>query len=156
MSEISMSELSRREGKKFALYLLLAFLVVLAVNAVMVTVAIKSFTGLTTDHPYEKGIAYNKVVAAEEAQEKLGWQGNIAYENGVVSFTLKDKGEKAIKPEKTTVEITRPTQAGMDFSVELVGGKAEVQFPAKGLWELRAKTSYKGNDYQISKRIVVE
>lgn len=143
-------------GKKVFVYFLFFFLFIIAVNSVMVTLAVKTHTGIVTEHPYEKGLAYNKVIEAEQKQEALGWNSNIEYKNGSLFFTLHDKNGTIIKPEKTIATITRPTQAGMDFSVELTGGTANIAFPAKGLWEIRVDSYYQNNNYQKIKRIVVE
>ncbi len=144
------------DGKRVFFYFLLFFGIVAAVNAAMVTIAVRTNTGIVTEHPYEKGVAYNRTVEAEEKQEELGWKGKIEYKNGVISFLLHDKDNAVIEPERATASISRPTQAGMDFTVELKGAETQVAFPAKGLWEVRIDTLYKGEHYQQSKRIVVE
>ncbi len=154
-----MSEMTKRD-RLIPWYFVMAFVAVAIVNVAMVTVAIRTNTGLVTEHPYEKGLAYNKVIEAEEAQEKLGWKGDIEYAGGKLVFTLRDKENKKIIADKITATITRPTQAGMDFTADLTGGTAKVKFPAQGLWEVRidAQTgeNYNGQHYQQSKRIVVQ
>ena len=139
-----------------------AFFVVIAVVLVgMVTVAVRTQTGVVTEHPYEKGLAYNETVKQAEIQESLGWNGEISYNNNVISFTLHNKNGKIIIPDKITAKIFRPTQDKMDFSVELRNGSAVVDFPAKGSWEIRIFASLKDKivgdqKYQQAKRIVVE
>ena len=150
-----MSEMSKSD-RIIPWYFVMAFVFVAIINAIMVTIAVRTNTGLITEHPYEKGLSYNKVVAAETAQEKLGWKGKIAYENGKVVFALHDKKNQEITPAKITATITRPTQAGMDFTADLTGGEAAIKFPIQGLWEVRVDTDYKGHHYQQSKRIVLE
>lgn len=150
-----MSEMTKRD-RIIPWYFVMAFVLVAIVNAIMVTIAVRTNTGIITEHPYEKGIAYNKIVEAEEVQEKLGWKGSIEYANGKVIFALRDKENKKLTPEKITATITRPTQAGMDFTVDLASGEAAINFPQKGLWEVRIDTDYNGHHYQQSKRIVVE
>lgn len=150
-------------GRRVFFYFLAFFLLIAAVNAVMVALAIRTHSGLITDHPYEKGLAYNKVVVAEEAQEKLGWSGLIELrhprEGGnpfAIYFELKDKSGAIIHPEKTTATISRPTQDGMDFAIELGAAETPVKFPAKGVWEVRVDAVVGDKNYQQSKRIVVE
>lgn len=146
-----------------------AFFVFLAIiNGAMIYIAVHTQTGVVTDHPYEKGLAYNKVVEAEEAQEKLGWKGQIEYnqESKEISFILHDKEGKTIYITSARAEITRPifnasAPQGMDFSVELKkldDGKfgAKIDFPKMGLWEVRIFAISGDNKYQQSKRIVVE
>lgn len=143
-------------GRRVGWYFVAFFGFVAVVNAAMVTLAIRTHSGTVTDHPYEKGLAYNQVVAAEEAQEKLGWNGELSYVNGNLHFTLKDQNGIRLTPDKAAAHITRPTQQGMDFTVELKGAETSVDFPVKGLWEVRVDAEHAGEHYQQSKRIVVE
>jgi nitrogen fixation protein FixH len=143
-------------GRRVWWYFVAFFGFIAAVNAVMVTLAIRTHSGVVTEHPYEKGLAYNQVVDAENKQEALGWKGVIDYKNSVLNFKLLNKNNQPLALEKTTATITRPTQQGMDFMVELKGAKTSIDFPAKGLWEVRVDAMHDGVHYQQSKRIVVE
>ena len=135
-------------------YFVAFFGFIAAVNAVMVTLAVRTHSGTVTDHPYEKGLAYNTVVEADETQKALGWKSQLTYADGALHFTLKDKQNQDITPENATATITRPTQSGMDFTQPLTGAKTPVTFPEKGLWEVRVDAEYKGVHYQTSARIV--
>ena len=149
-----MTALSRRD--KFIPWYFVIFFVVLAlVDGVMVTLAVSTQTGLVTEHPYEKGLAYNQVVKAEEQQEALGWKSDVKYENGILFFVLKDAGGKILHADAITANIVRPTQAGMDFLVKLNEGKVPIIFPIKGLWEVRVHAKVGQQEYQQSKRIIV-
>ena len=120
-----MSTLQQRD-KWIPWYFVLFFVVVAAVNAVMVTLAVRTHTGTVTDHPYEKGLAYNQVVDAANAQDKLGWKSDIRFEHpspseggsasirGTLHVTLRDRSGHTLTPEKATATFTRPTQAGHD------------------------------------------
>ena len=143
-------------GKRVFYYFLTFFGFVAAVNAVMVTLAVRTHSGLVTDHPYEKGLAYNRVVAAEAAQEKLGWKDKISYANGNLHFTLKDKEGNPLAPASATATITRPTEQGMDFTAELNGEETPVTFPAKGVWDVRVDAVVEGKHFQQTERIVIE
>lgn len=146
----------RKSDRFIPWYFVLFFLVIFIVDGAMVTVAIKTHTGTITEHPYEKGLAYNTVVDAENKQEELGWNGVISYHDKQISFVLRDKSGQEIKPDKATVALTRPTQAGMDFSVELKNSTANIDFPIKGLWEVRIYATKGKQHYQQAKRIVAE
>jgi nitrogen fixation protein FixH len=136
-------------------YFVLFFVVIVLVDAVMVTLAVRTHTGTVTQHPYEKGLAYNTVVEAQNKQDALGWKGDIAYADGVLRFTLYDQNKKPIEPDSASVSVMRPTQEGMDFEVSLKDSVASVKFPASGLWELRVDAQYQAMHYQQSKGIVV-
>ncbi len=142
-------------GRRVWWYFVAFFCFVAAVNAVMVTLAVRTHSGVVTEHPYEKGLAYNAVVEAEEKQESLGWKGSIAYKNASLHFSLRDKNKQAILADKAVATVTRPTQSGMDFKLELTGKSTPITFPARGLWLVRVDVSHAGVHYQQSKRIVV-
>jgi nitrogen fixation protein FixH len=142
-------------GRRVWWYFVAFFSFIAAVNAVMATLAIRTHSGVVTEHPYEKGLAYNAVVKAQEKQAALGWQSRIDYKDGALRFTLRDKNNQPIAPVKATASITRPTQKGMDFIVELAGEVTPVTFPVSGLWEVRVDASHASVHYQQRKRIVV-
>lgn len=143
-------------SKRVGLYFVMFFGFVAAVNAVMMTLAIRTHSGLVTDHPYEKGLAYNQVVQAEKEQEALGWKGTIDYKNGTLYFILQDKNTQPLQWKKARATIRRPTQSGMDFVVTLKGEQTPIDFPEKGLWEVQVDAMHDGAHYQKSKRIVVQ
>lgn len=145
----------RPYGRRVALYFVLFFGTIIAVNALMATLAVRTNAGVVTDHAYEKGLAYNQVVAAEKAQEALGWKGELAYAGGMLTFTLRDKQGHMLAYDSATATITRPTQAGMDFTATLTSAGNAVTFPAKGLWHVKVDALYHGTSYQHATRLVI-
>lgn len=145
-----------KKDKYIPWYFVLFFVVVAAVNAVMVTLAIRTHTGAVTDHPYEKGIAYNRVVEAEKSQQDLGWKADISIKDSILSVKLNDSKNIPLNADKIIAHITRPTQEGMDFELTLNHGQVPVSFPVKGLWEIRIFATVGVQNYQHSKRVVVE
>lgn len=150
-----MTSLSRLD-RMIPWYFVAFFLVVLAVNGVMVMLAVRTHTGTVTDHPYEKGIAYNQVVQAENSQEKLGWKAQMILDGETLNVVLKDARGNTLSPNSLTVRFVRPTQDGMDFEVTPRNGKAQVRLPARGLWEMRLFATVGGTNYQQSKRVIVQ
>ena len=53
-------------------------LIVVAVNGVLIFSAVHSFTGTTTGAAYDRGRAYNHVIAEAERQATLGWTGRAS------------------------------------------------------------------------------
>lgn len=157
MNQASTSTHPRPYGRRVLLCFVLFFGTIIAVNALMATLAVRTQSGLVTDHAYEKGLAYNTVVTAEKAQEALGWKSDVTYENGSLGFVLYDKAGKKLAYESATATITRPTQQGMDFTVSLpASGSAAADFPAKGLWHVEVDALYHGTSYQYSTRLIVK
>ena len=152
--------LSRRD-RMIPWYFVMFFVGLAVVDGVLVTLAVRTHTGVVTDHAYEKGLAYNKVVDAAAAQAALGWKGAIEFvpatgNTGTLRLKLSDTSGKALKLASATASIIRPTQAGQDFEVTLTNGEAKVTFPEAGQWEVRIFAKVGDTPYQQSKRIVVE
>lgn len=141
-------------------YFVAFFAFVALVNGVMVWFAVNTQTGLVTEHPYEKGLAYNQVVDAERAQEALGWRGVVTFEGRLLTFALLERSGEVVMADRVTARFVRPTQAGMDFDVMLARAadgtwQAEVTPPHNGLWEVRVHAERGTDRFQQARRIVV-
>ena len=69
------------------------FAVVIAVNMLMATLAVRSFGGVVVDNSYVASQNYNEWLAASRAQDKLGWTITAKRAaDGKVALTVKDKG----------------------------------------------------------------
>ena len=142
-------------------YFVLFFILLVIVDGTMVTIAIRTQTGVVTKHPYETGVAYNKIIAASDKQSLLGWRGDITYtpiskQKGILTFLLHDARGRLITIDQLSVRVVRSTQDGMDFTPRLSHGSATVTFPLPGLWEVRVYAKSNGTPYVQSKRIIVE
>lgn len=142
-------------------YFVLFFLFVALVDGIMVTLALRGYGGTVTEHPYEKGLAYNEVVKAATAQKALGWQGGIKYSKGTLTLTLRDRDNHPVHLDHAASRFSRPLQAGMDFEAILHQAspgvwEAEARPPLPGLWEVRVYARQGDYRYQQSKRIIVE
>lgn len=143
-------------GRKIFIYFAAFFGVIVCMNAVLITLATQSHTGLVTDHAYEKGLAYNNVVHAAAMQEASGITAQIDYHDGMLSVVLKDSGGAILTPSAMQALFTRPTQDGMDFSSTLTNSMAKLHFPAAGLWHVRVLAEVEGQKLQFSTRILVD
>ena len=54
------------------------FVVVIAVNVVMMTLAFSTWPGLSTRNHYLEGLAFNEQLEARRRQDALGWQVDLA------------------------------------------------------------------------------
>lgn len=143
-------------GAQVRWYFIGFFAVIVLVNGVMMTLALRTHSGLITKHPYEKGLAYNRVIEAQAKQDRLGWQGTIAYQNGMLRVQLWDRNKRPLVFDHATATMMRPTQSGMDFQVKLTQPDTVVEFPAKGLWHVKLDATIGKERYQQSRRIVIE
>lgn len=155
-----MESTARRSDKWIPWYFVAFFVVLAALDGIFVYVAVSTQTGVVTQHPYEKGLAYNRTIADAEAQEKLGWQGRIDFTQPLLTFTLKDRTGSAITQAKATAYFSRATQQGYDFSTPLPGNadgvySGSVAFPLNGQWDVNIAVVWNNTHYQKHARILV-
>lgn len=130
----------------------LFFMIFIAVDAVMVTLAVRTQTGLVTEQAYEKGLAYNSTLQEAAEQKSWGWQDTINVHDGEITYTLKDERGISATGAIVTAHFIRPVKDGYDFSVPLAPYdnhyKATIAFPLKGEWGVRINVKWKNRNYQ--------
>ena len=146
------------------------FSVVLAVNAVMMYSAVHTFSGIETEKAYEKGIAYNQILAKAATQKTLGWTSEVTVtphpgspataHAADVSIRIADKDGKAVPGLIVSVQFVRPTQSGYDSSDSLTEQDVGVystlaKLPLPGQWDLRVDARKDNVDFQVGQRILV-
>lgn len=146
-------------------YFVMFFAVIFSVNAVMFYLAKTSHRGVVDHQAYQRGLAYNKIIERGETQRALGWQPKVTFDDVThqVSVNLMDKDGADITGAEIYAYAFRPTQDGHDFKALLPADtvkanqyQAKLDFPLKGLWELRFDIE-KGDDvFYISKKITVK
>ncbi|MGD1880598.1 MAG: FixH family protein [Kiloniellaceae bacterium] len=141
-------------GKHVLLAMIGMFGIIIAVNAVFVVLALDTFTGLTTENPYKEGLAYNKVLAARDAQRDLGWQGTVRTDTAggedSITVMLSDKAGDPLGGLELAGTLRRPIHAGEDQPLnwqEASPGhyRAVVALPERGNWDLVVTAHDRGN-----------
>jgi nitrogen fixation protein FixH len=151
-----------RKSDKWIPWYFVAFFVVLAIlDGIFVTIAFSTHTGVVTQNAYQKGLDYNKVIAASERQKENGWKSNISLEGSLLGFELNDVNGHAIENAKVTAYMVRATQAGHDFLHRLPYGsngryEDHIIFPLKGQWDITVVAEWKNETYQQTQRVVVK
>ena len=141
--------------------IVLFFLVFMIVDAFMVTVAIRTQTGLITEDAYKKGLAYNQTINAAREQETWGWSHTIILENNRLGFFLKDDFNSDIIDANVNAKIIREVQDGYDFEVSMRRSsqnfyEANIDFPLTGEWTIRIFATKKDRTYQASKKVFIK
>lgn len=139
---------------------------VLAVNGVMVYLAVTTNPGLVVEDYYERGQSYERTLFSKEARDP-GWvlsadipQDISAGVRTRIRFVLVDKAGQPVTPDGVELFIYRPSDATRDFSVtmtEEAPGRylAEVSFPLIGVWDTLVAAHNGDDEYHIGKRIEV-
>lgn len=116
------------------------FGVVVTVNAVLITAAVTTFTGITTTGSYNRGLGYGDVLAEAARQQALGWSGRIARADGFVVIALRQADGTPLPADAVvTGRLQRPlerTSLPLEFQPSAPGGwRAAAAVPAPGAWE---------------------
>jgi nitrogen fixation protein FixH len=128
--------------------------------------ATSTFTGLSTEEPYQKGLAYNQNLAAAKAQDAMGWAVDAQVEPQPaqghrvrVVVTYKDRDGKPVQGLNVNARVVRPTAAGYDSN--LVFSPADpgqyvalLDLPLEGVWDMDVVAKGKDSAYQFARRLV--
>lgn len=136
------------------------FLGLAALEARFIFLAVSTFPGMVTDLPYQRGLHYNDVLAAEAAQEERGWTVRTSYAGAagtenILSVAVYDKGGLPVSGASVQViaeQVSRHAQAIVTEVKETSPGNydAKLKLPLGGRWTLRVIVR-KGDD--IDRRI---
>lgn len=134
------------------------FLLVVAVNGVMVYVATVSWTGLETQSSYDKGLQYNRNLEAAARQAELGWtptfearivQGYLAE----VELRVTDARNEPVDGADVLAVFERPGEQAADFELPLLAAgpglyRARFDLPRVGVWKIHL-TVRRGEDVYV-------
>jgi nitrogen fixation protein FixH len=111
-------------GRTVLAMLVAFFGVMLLANFIMARQAVKTFSGLDTNNPYDTGLAYNNEIAAAKAQAALGWSVELTRTPGgsatQLTATVKDKAGQPVTGLDVSMHFFYP--ATSKFDREIVAG----------------------------------
>ncbi len=144
--------------------------VVLLVNAVMITLAIVTNSGLVEEDYYEKGQDLERnFIKERDARHALGWSFKLDVPEKLVlgqaqtlRFNVVDRRGLAVDDLDVEMQAYRPSDADADFRLTMRAFapgqyQARAVFPLKGVWDVKLKVSQAGESYDlITQRIFVK
>ncbi|MFT3809869.1 MAG: FixH family protein [Micropepsaceae bacterium] len=150
-------------GRHVLLIFLAFFLTVTGVNVLMVTFAVKTFSGEDTATPYVKGLAYNETIAREEREARSGYAVAIAGardSDGRVEVTIDvtQSGAPAAGIAATG-RLRHPTNAHLDRDLPLAPAAdgrfaATLETLSPGQWDIEVTLTRDGAEvYQARSRL---
>ena len=140
-----MTVISARIGGRHVLFAMLAFFgVVIAVNGVFVYFALSTFSGLSTENAYTKGLGYNATLEEARIQHDLGWQVAATIDGAVVRLAFTDRDGRPLDGLALEARVARPATAAFDGAVAFEaegGGRYVAAEPlvGSGAWRLRVR-----------------
>ncbi len=126
-------------GRSVLWWVISFFVIIFLANIAFVYFALSSWTGLSTENAYEKGVRYNETIARAEAQRKLGWQSTVDFDGDNLVVKLVGKDGNFISGRIVQVEIIRPVHEGLDQKLKLREAgqgiyQAPLKIPQSGRW----------------------
>lgn len=147
--------------------LFIAFFVGLAcLEATLITISIKSFTGLSENDPYRRGLRYNEVIEARTNDLALGWRIEIGFvtkgpRHGEVAIAVRDSEDNALKSPTLSAVAHRITdkQKAVPIALTLEDGavaRGAVNFSEPGRWFIKVRIAADGREVERIREIMVE
>ncbi len=131
-------------GRHVLVIMILSFGVIMGVNGLFIYEALSTFDGIEADDAYQRGRAYNKDLAAMDAQKALGWKAELSEpassSDGVTHLAARftDRQGAPLSGLKVNATFFRPVMVGVD-QTELL------RETAPGRYEGDFKLRYDGN-----------
>ena len=113
------------QGREFTgwhmLGIMIAFFgVIIIVNVIMATSAIRSWSGLVVKNSYVASQEFNEKSIIGKAHAALNWQEHLSYENGVVSYRLTNADGTPVKAVGATAVFRRPVNEKEDQTLNMM------------------------------------
>ncbi len=154
-------------GKHVLAMLLGFFAFMLIANGFFVYFALTSFSGLSTDDPYKKGLNYNQALAAKEKQQARGWISDLRVDEVnageiLIKLTVLDAAGKVVEFSKTEAVLRRPAVQGEDIHLNFTKQEnalvSRVKLEKLGNWDLKLLLHGGGFEmpYRLEKRLWVK
>lgn len=137
-----------RRGRWIPWIFVASFVVLTIIQGVMIWFAIESFSGLTAEDAYERGITYNRTIEAKDAEVALGWQVTLEWQvdksapgKGRLALQVLDRLGQPLQGAEVTATLRRPVGPETATPVILTPGApgsygASLQLPLRGQWDV--------------------
>lgn len=153
------------EGRHVFIGLVAFFGVMLIANAILLYLAISTFSGGHKSNSYQSGLNYNETVEAAKRQAERGWQTELGYEDKTGQLTLKvlDQSAAPITGLQVGANLGRPATDREDRQIVLreieSGVYAATLDLAPGQWVISIASRWggEGDDsaYRLKQRLTI-
>lgn len=134
--------------------------IAMAVNAVLVWLAVASFPGLATQHGFNTSNGYDRVLDAAQRQAALGWVVRDMLDGAVPVVTLAGPDGAPLAGARLAATIERPLGAAapepLAFRDDGAGRYVAETVLERGKWDLSLTVTQGGQAYHTVRRVVVK
>lgn len=155
----SISGAAPRSGWRFFPWAIAGtILFVIAVNAVMITTAVRGFPGRIGRNGFDLSNQYNAILAEAERAAALGWSLHTALRDGKLVLHARDAAGQALQGVSFTVEAQRPVGPPawrlLTFLPEADGSCVSTStLEAGGQWDLLITLRANGAEMHATRRL---
>jgi nitrogen fixation protein FixH len=132
--------------------------VVIAVNGGMIYLAGRSFPG-AVDNAFQRGAAYNYVLAEARREAELGWRVDARSERGGIWLTIRDRQGEPLEALAVTASVERPLgppeRQPLAFSAVAPGLYHAAATLATGQWQLTIEAGFGEDRIRTGERLIV-
>lgn len=136
---------SRAFGKKVLLGFVLFFMTFASVDAYFIYRALKTHRGVVTEHAYEKGLAFNKVLEQARAEGDSSPIDKVHVDAGHLRIHVLE----GAAPKHMVAYVRNPVQGGADKTLELQTLAPHIfttkETLQKGKWQLILELTWDNN-----------
>jgi nitrogen fixation protein FixH len=143
-----------------------ALAVVVGENGALAYIAATTAPGLVTEHPFERGNDYNRVLDAGDVQDALGWRislrlNAVAPGRGEVVAELADRSSRPLRGLGVTARLVRPLGPEPEIAVTLpedAPGRyvQTIILDRPGQWDVRIAAQDGSTRFAFVRRMVVK
>ena len=129
----------------------------------VIIVGTRTFEGIVTERPYEKGLSWDKT---ENERTSSGLKIDVLTKTFVtgdsdIRFSVLDREGRPFDSGAVSITISRPSSAAYDRTFNTVKAgegiyRAAISLPLHGFWDLKIHVPAMGKDIVFEKRIYVE
>ena len=158
MSDLPSSDGFRIRGWHVLAAMCAFFGVIIAVNAVFMTAALRTFPGEVSITPYEDGLAFNRQLAQQARQAELGWRAAARAEASAVVVEIADAQGQPVEGLSVQGRLQRPaTEAGAQNLILTEDTPGRYQATLSGVvgaWDLTIQAKGpQAHDFQAKRRL---
>jgi nitrogen fixation protein FixH len=155
-----MTAISRRRGHYVPWLFVAGFAVVIAVNVVMIWLAVSSFSGLYTAQPRDRGLHYNEIIAEQKVRDALGWRVDAVWVAAAsrLEVAVFDATGRPLSGAHLTANLIRPVEKRPPLqivleAVEIGRFAGRIELPERGNWDVDIVVECGGERYALTRRM---
>ncbi|MEM8986882.1 MAG: FixH family protein [Pseudomonadota bacterium] len=154
------------KGRHVLIAFVAFFGVIISVNTVFITMAVRTFSGEEVPKSYLQGLNYNETLAERARQAALGWTAVAGFEAAPdggqrLVIAIEDRGGAPVRGLTVSGVVKRPVFEREDVAFaaapEGSGYAARLAALAPGIWEIDgAATAADGSVFEFIKRVRID